>query len=1141
MPAAMPGERSMEGADNGASDDDCGLRGMPAGAITEVCLIDHTSLDQVGENNFVLTHSLSHERVHLPRGDYELVANREGGSYALVAVDMLGQAEVSDVDSKFTQVVWEHDDTKELFVMQAAKGAASLVSLDDKCARHRVAIVTYNPTPVTNVDLVCFVFSRARAGNILLHWSLLSLYKLLGMSSFGGSGARWVRELHKGWNKTLGQYVAGCGVVLSTFTSPQTTERVKLPMPERCLSEPAVSSFGMIWLCSRFGMCNNTNGGLEKPEARSIAMQFVSDCFRTVARARQAWEFEFVLDERWRCVWPRPDTSFGKIAVRMQVSPDGLVDLSEWARYACVGVRDSAWGKFFAPLKKAKLSDWKVDLFLLQQIFAAGASKVSRILMAQLSLHLARRLEKVMGGVAKKSIVLTALPPLTFQWSDDKVDFAKGHQVDQVCTKYVLAGLDSVSGSPELSIATDKGSVGQLPLQNTLLVAPNNAGVLACPAVDTMEPCVSPLGALSIGFPAGFNSNGTLVVVVRFWGCAPPKSAPPPPRSLLELILVRVGLRYLLGRRLSRVHVVEVCRLFDSNLFEPGRSSVKRPAPSSGATASQAARQRAWLHRGKETVKAGSWKPIKKYRLGAKKWAMAVDNQIRGSSRFAGLSRFRPQLGSPAWAPGAWATWPHLSVCLDLGADGVAAMHGLMHHADMKCNMTLHPDPSHGANRSLDQALRASGLRGWWIMNMISFNLPFGPDRTGERGVQIWEACKELFLCLDKDSCPLFQELSGLILESLTLVGVTLAGEDDTETELWNYLANRNWMTALEERCNLNRFLSSITSARANHPWSWVHLFERLFCCIEMDWLGNKKSLGRLVKMKASDTGGEHHEQRQTTGGNTLCIDDAALRGTAANACVIGVSLLQDMMNFRLLGGIVGIADPVRRWHIEQNRELRSVSGSEAWISRQSLPTTGYMLHVAQIAEALCDISVLQKAGFAVQGKPASLGDCLEEDFLCGLLSRYQWNLVAARLRRGLYLTSGWPCQLFRLLGPAHQQKEVAQRFQDDWKAFQALNSMENPSVEVRRVVQRSDFQKTAVMQFVHGCVEGGWKPTSEVCDLARRRARSVLGTQVVGQGIPAYLARKAAPSGRRKAWISEGHLIVGGVWLARRIGVSAT
>lgn len=77
---------------------------------------------------------------------------------------------------------------------------------------------------------------------------------------------------------------------------------------------------------------------------------------------------------------------------------------------------------------------------------------------------------------------------------------------------------------------------------------------------------------------------------------------------------------------------------------------------------------------------------------------------------------------------------------------------------------------------------------------------------------------------------------------------------------------------------------------------------------------------------------------------------------------------------------------------------------------------------------------------------------------------------------------------------------------------------MENPSAEVRRVVQRSDFQKTAVRQFVHGCAEAGRQAPPGLCDLARRRSRSVLGAQVLGgrasSGIipwRAYILRSTA------------------------------
>ena len=43
------------------------------------------------------------------------------------------------------------------------------------------------------------------------------------------------------------------------------------------------------------------------------------------------------------------------------------------------------------------------------------------------------------------------------------------------------------------------------------------------------------------------------------------------------------------------------------------------------------------------------------------------------------------------------------------------------------------PDPAHGANRDMILSLRHGGLFALWLCMLISWNLPFGPNKDSMR------------------------------------------------------------------------------------------------------------------------------------------------------------------------------------------------------------------------------------------------------------------------------------------------------------------------------------------------------------------------------------------------------------------------
>eukprot|EP00959_Pyramimonas_sp_CCMP1952_P400181 8384813-Pyramimonas_sp.AAC.1 len=91
-------------------------------------------------------------------------------------------------------------------------------------------------------------------------------------------------------------------------------------------------------------------------------------------------------------------------------------------------------------------------------------------------------------------------------------------------------------------------------------------------------------------------------------------------------------------------------------------------------------------------------------------------------------------------------------------------------------------------------------------------------------------------------------ELAPYMIQDLNRVGDRLPGVDSPEVELWEYLKKRVWVSSPGERCNTNRFMSSVSAAKLNVPYWHIDLLERLFLCLEMDFVRGKKFLEHMVK-----------------------------------------------------------------------------------------------------------------------------------------------------------------------------------------------------------------------------------------------------------------------------------------------------
>lgn len=210
---------------------------------------------------------------------------------------------------------------------------------------------------------------------------------------------------------------------------------------------------------------------------------------------------------------------------------------------------------------------------------------------------------------------------------------------------------------------------------------------------------------------------------------------------------------------------------------------------------------------------------------------------------------FAPKWESPEWK--SWEKMPFLAIGMDLGSDGVSAAHALQYFWSM--NVECVPDPAHGSNRSVVQALRGCGVYPLILLWMIHVNLMFGPDREDGRYQQFRDHLCRMYSELSPHQSPLFTQLAPRIVDAFKRLGHEFSGNVSEGQEAWGLLRERAAFLKEGKRASMCRFQAisgSLNSSVALWP---IHLLERSYVAIEEDFLHGKEFVAQFCHKHVGD------------------------------------------------------------------------------------------------------------------------------------------------------------------------------------------------------------------------------------------------------------------------------------------------
>eukprot|EP00971_Amphidinium_carterae_P352272 6492523-Amphidinium_carterae.1 len=284
---------------------------------------------------------------------------------------------------------------------------------------------------------------------------------------------------------------------------------------------------------------------------------------------------------------------------------------------------------------------------------------------------------------------------------------------------------------------------------------------------------------------------------------------------------------------------------------------------------------------------------------------------------------------------------------------------------------------------------------------------------------------------------------------------------------------------------------------------------------IRLVWLGFQEGYlkttsfpGLQDQAKALRKEGTGEDKQQTKKSANQAA--AALKMNGANALQLVVLLLSDTWNQKRCRMQVVLAEPLMQWHTEQSKSLRSTMETREWLMAQ---LGGELLTPLQGMWALLKKeSVLQRVSI-VRPSDRDVAEGMdtpryaEDAKLCELCGQWVTELVAARVKRLLWMTRSWQGLFLLVAHPSESRRvSVMEELHKQWLAFEEAEGRAEPFWQ--QVVERSEFRTMPVLQLVQACKRAEWKVTEELQSMARERA------SIINQS---KMSEDAFQKGRRK------------------------
>ena len=489
----------------------------------------------------------------------------------------------------------------------------------------------------------------------------------------------------------------------------------------------------------------------------------------------------------------------------------------------------------------------------------------------------------------------------------------------------------------------------------------------------------------------------------------------------------------------------------------------------------------------------GKYKERTVYRVAARRWVANLDNQISRSTAWVGLAHFMPKEHQGFWEPQNWRCWPALGIARDNGSDGNTGVHALLYKYGL--NIWDWQDNSHISGRAFQEALQDMGLWEMWLLLLISWHLPYGPNDDEYRRHQLDQSMTHFF-AVNTDQSPLWQEHCQEIVQDLEEGGIILFARDKpVEEEAFEYAKSVSILSKNGRRTSNCRFGGPLAAAIYNLPLWGLHLFQRQYCALKLGHLQSPKTLQKLtVRFRNLQEGDEVTNPRK------INIESRALRSCASNALVVSVMVLMEKDHKRIVQMIVQIAENMKSWHTRQNVELRDVYRTKTWLIQQL--DGDLMLYFYSYVAVLEDVNALRKCQFTVPMASDkldidSLSMLIEDDF-SDYMGGFAVALAKACQKRLAYLFNFPHYFIASLVKDPNKKSLIREEFKRYVEVYNKLIATEGKGQTHKIIESRHPLGTTPGKRCIHAFADGKPDSMDDFEELIAEMAQGCPQTQIV-------------------------------------------
>ncbi|CAK0797975.1 unnamed protein product [Prorocentrum cordatum] len=996
---------------------------------------DHVHLRKVGNNKWMLRSIETYEFHEFEAEAAELVHSDDNASIAVVKVD--GSADVIGLDNLFKWRLYRAKGSWGYFakatVVYPTHTKTIQKSVDDMFSDHRkgkVNVAVGSGNGETQFKV--FIFKRHRQGGQRIWWDHMSLHKYLKIKSYKGIPSRWWGRVGHKWDGSFLQNFGFGSMIYGKVVAPHAVKKMMLPFRTRCLDSSSLSTAGLVFAVARCAYLSPEAGGFKEESSTRAATELMDAFIGTFLRNCQVEGKAPAITLYLVADWA-PPWPFPTETGTPQVNL-GVhrdgIDVKPLHSLANASGRTSIVTKYFRMVESVVGSSDQ------------GVMLVSweNLFSNTVSKRSSKFFSQIVYGLAMAAEALV----LRGVTNKDVVDTLSPinvctstmqdmdrHEVDYFLAKYVACAKDTFKSPMFLNVAIDKDG------------APPASG----------NPGNLPLYGSVFTLPSG-------VAVV-----GPPQVA-------------------------SGAGALEWASGKDIRSARPGGKKSENTDGDAGTMRANC--HRAWLQRGRHQ-KGQSWRPAVLHRAAAASWCTALDNAMKHVTETDGLSYLRPD-ASDKWHDANWRNWPHMSLPMDLGPDGMAGCNALLYK--WKLNLTRIDEFSHGSNNDLKVYLKEIGMWDLAILLFIHFNVPFGPGKEGDRYRHL-ERVDTMRKIYDEEtyrSVPCFQHYCNNIVQEMKRDGYEFTGDEPDAAVAWNFMKEENGFIPLGMRLNFCRCCDAADGFDRNYKYWWRHTFERACVALEHDMLANAKL--QKVAVKQAEVDGAIVEGGGTTSSAKVTIDAKVLRSANANAVAISVLLTSCPRNRRTVACSFAPMHVVKKWQGKSAKEMKTAEATQVWMTNQI--RGDFMDHVISIVNGLMDAHSMESCDSILNMraiKDADPGEVGVEDDFAELHGMAHLSLAAARMRRCLFLF-GWPLKMQRALADPETGLNTAREFKRDIDVFNEYCAYKGDQSARCVVVKRSVFGLTATKQITLAFRELGFNfPHQAIKDIMKGRSTGITNT----------------------------------------------